>query len=61
VIKNVDGQKGLFSVNDVRRMSDLEYISILFSTLIGGIYNRKDQLDEYYTQYEEEFNEKDYR
>lgn len=51
---------GLFSANDIRRMLDLEYISILLSTMIGGIYNRKDRLDEFYTMYEREFDEQEF-
>jgi len=51
---------GLFSPNDFRRMLDLEYLGILLSTMIGGIYNRKDRLDEFYVNYEEEFDEKEY-
>ena len=46
---------GLFSANDIRRMLDLEYISILLVTLIGGIFNRKERLDEFYGMYEDEF------
>lgn len=46
---------GIFSANDFRRMLDLEYIGILLSTLICGISNRQDRLDECYVQYEKEF------
>jgi len=48
---------GLFSANDIRRMLDLEFISILLCTIMGGIFNRKDRLEEFYTNYEEEFEE----
>jgi len=51
---------GLFSPNNIRRMQDLEYIGVLFSTMIGGIYNRQDRLDEFYVNYEDEFEEKEY-
>lgn len=51
------GISGLFSANDIRRMLDLEYIGILLSTLIGGIYHRKDRLDEFYVMYEPGFDE----
>jgi len=51
---------GLFSANDIRRMLDLEYISILLTTMIGGIYNRKDRIDEFYIMYEKEFDEIDF-
>lgn len=50
---------GIFSASDIRRMLDLEFISILLSTLIGGIYNRKDELDEFYVNYEDEFEDAD--
>ena len=48
---------GLFSSNDIRRMLDLEFISIVLCTLIGGIFNRKDRVGEFYNMYEEEFEE----
>jgi hypothetical protein len=51
---------GIFSSNDIRRMSDLEYIGILLSSLIGGIYNRNDRLDEFYTMYDKEFEQQQY-
>lgn len=50
----------LFSPNDFRRMNDLEYIGVLLSTMIGGIYNRQDRLDEFYVNYEKEFEDKEY-
>lgn len=50
---------GIFSANDFRRMIDLEFISILLTTMIGGIYNRRDRLDEFYLMYEDEFEEVD--
>lgn len=51
---------GLFSANDIRRMIDLEFISILLSTMIGGIFHRKDRVDEFYVMYENEFDEANY-
>ena len=54
------GLSGMFSANDIRRMLDLEYIGILLSTLIGGIYHRKDRLDEFYVMYEAGFDEANY-
>lgn len=51
---------GLFSPNDFRRMIDLEFVSILVSTLIGGIYNRKERIDEFYINYESEFDKDQY-
>jgi hypothetical protein len=51
---------GVFSSNDIRRMLDLEFISILLTSLIGGIYNRSDRVDEFYTMYEDEFDQKDF-
>ena len=51
---------GLFSANDIRRMLDLEYISVLLVTLIGGIFNRKERLDEFYGMYENDFEDSAY-
>jgi hypothetical protein len=51
---------GIFSANDFRRMIDLEFISILLTTMIGGIYNRKERIDEFYVMYENEFEEANY-
>jgi hypothetical protein len=51
---------GIFSSNDIRRMLDLEYIGVLLSSLIGGIYNRTDRLDEFYTMYDKEFEQQQY-
>lgn len=51
---------GIFSSNDIRRMLDLEFISILLTTMIGGIYNRKERIDEFYIMYEDEFEDSVY-
>jgi uncharacterized protein with ParB-like and HNH nuclease domain len=51
---------GIFSANDFRRMIDLEFISILLTTMIGGIYNRKDRIDEFYVMYENEFEDSNF-
>lgn len=51
---------GIFSPNDIRRMIDLEFISILLESLIGGIFNRRERLDEVYANYEKEFEEANY-
>ncbi|MBN2315865.1 MAG: DUF262 domain-containing protein [Sedimentisphaerales bacterium] len=51
---------GVFSANDFRRMLDLEFISILLTTLIAGIFNRKERLDEFYAMYEDEFEESNF-
>jgi len=48
---------GIFSANDFRRMIDLEFIGVLLTTMIGGIYNRKERVDEFYVMYENEFEE----
>ena len=48
---------GLFSANDIRRMLDLEYIGILLTSMIGGIYHRKERIDEFYVMYETSFDE----
>ena len=51
---------GIFSANDIRRMLDLEYISILLASLISGIFNRKERVDEFYVMYDDEFEESNY-
>lgn len=51
---------GLFSPNDFRRMIDLEFVSVLLSTLIGGIFNRKERVDEFYVNYESDFDKDQY-
>ncbi|MGO9117089.1 MAG: DUF262 domain-containing protein [Desulfomonilaceae bacterium] len=51
---------GIFSAADIRRMLDLEFISVLLATLLGGIFHRKDRLDEFYVNYEDEFEESNY-
>ncbi len=51
---------GIFSATDFRRMTDLEYISILITTMMGGIYNRKERIDEFYVMYEDEFEEENF-
>ncbi len=46
---------GLFTPRDVRRMLDIEYVSELLVRQIGGVSNKKDMLDDFYIQYDEEF------
>ncbi|MDO8811362.1 MAG: DUF262 domain-containing protein [Gallionella sp.] len=46
---------GLFTPRDVRRMLDIEYVSELLVRQIAGINNKKDLLDDFYIQYDEEF------
>lgn len=50
---------GIFSVNDVRRMLDVEYISELAVYYLHGFQNKKDNLDKFYTLYEEDFSAKE--
>lgn len=46
---------GLFTPRDVRRMLDIEYVSELLVRQIAGVSNKKDLLDNFYVQYDEEF------
>lgn len=46
---------GLFTPRDVRRMLDIEYVSELLVRQIAGVSNKKDLLDDFYTQFDEEF------
>lgn len=46
---------GLFTARDVRRMLDIEYVSELLVRQIAGVSNKKDLLEEFYLQYDEEF------
>ena len=46
---------GLFTANDFRRMLDIEYISELAVGFLFGPQNKKNRLDEYYANFEEEF------
>lgn len=48
-------QANLFSANDTRRMSDVEFISELAVAYLNGIQNKKKKLEEYYQQYENAF------
>lgn len=46
---------GLFTPRDVRRMLDIEYVSELLVRQIAGVSNKKDLLDGFYTQYDDDF------
>ena len=48
-------EAGLFSANDCRRMTDVEFVSELAVAHLNGIQNKKKKLEEYYQQYEESF------
>lgn len=43
----------IVSPNDVRRMNDVQFVSVLFVSLINGIQDKSKDLDSYYEQYEE--------
>ncbi|MCB1099364.1 MAG: DUF262 domain-containing protein, partial [Verrucomicrobiae bacterium] len=47
-------EMGLFSARDIRRMSDVEFISELLILTIQGISNKKDLVESYYARFEEE-------
>lgn len=46
---------GLFTPRDVRRMLDIEYVSELLVRQIAGINNKKDLLDDFYVEFDEDF------
>lgn len=46
---------GLFTVNDIRRMLDVEYISEVAVALRFGLQNKKTGLDKFYETFESEF------
>jgi hypothetical protein len=50
---------GIFSPLNVRRMMDIEYISELAIAVLHGLQNKKETLDKYYQEYEEEFESRD--
>ena len=50
---------GVFSPLNVRRMMDIEYISELAVAVLHGLQNKKETLDQYYQEYEEEFEARD--
>lgn len=50
---------GIFTPLNIRRMMDIEYISELAIAVLHGHQNKKETLDKYYRDYEEEFEYKD--
>lgn len=48
-------ESGLFTANDFRRMLDVEFVSELAIATLFGQQNKKDNLDKYYNEFEEEF------
>lgn len=50
---------GIFTPLNIRRMMDIEFISELAVSLLHGHQNKKENLDKYYQDYEEEFDAKE--
>lgn len=50
---------GIFTPLNVRRMMDVEYISELAIAVLHGHQNKKETIDKYYQEYEEDFESKD--
>ena len=46
---------GLFTPREVRRMEDIEFVSELLVLVVDGIQNKKDHLEEFYANFNEEF------
>ncbi|BEP56743.1 hypothetical protein GmRootV118_39870 [Variovorax sp. V118] len=50
---------GIFTAKDHRRMIDHEFIGELVAAYLHGPQNKKDKLDSYYRDYEEDFEQRD--
>lgn len=50
---------GIFTPLNIRRMIDVEYISELAVAVLHGHQNKKESLDKYYLEYEEDFEYKE--
>tara|TARA_Y100000296_G_scaffold85988_1_gene124253 strand:- start:3050 stop:4159 length:1110 start_codon:yes stop_codon:yes gene_type:complete len=50
---------GIFTPTNVRRMLDVEYISELSIALLHGHQNKKETIDKFYQEYEEEFEQRE--
>jgi hypothetical protein len=50
---------GIFTPLNIRRMMDVEFISELAVAVLHGHQNKKENLDKYYQDYEEEFDSKE--
>lgn len=46
---------GLFTPREVRRMEDIEFVSELLVLVVDGIQNKKEHLEDYYANFNEEF------
>jgi len=46
---------GLFTPRDIRRMLDVEFASELLVLVVEGVTNKKDLLDDFYINFEEDF------
>lgn len=46
---------GLFTPREVRRMEDIEFVSELLILVVDGIQNKKDHLEDYYANFNEDF------
>ncbi|WP_421810156.1 DUF262 domain-containing protein [Flagellimonas sp.] len=57
--KDIWSDLDIFSANDIRRMLDVEFISELTIAVLHGHQNKKQNLENYYQVYEEEFEEKE--
>lgn len=55
--KDVWSDLDIFTANDIRRMLDVEYISELVVAVLHGHQNKKQNLENFYQIYEEEFDE----
>ena len=49
---------GIFTPNDVRRMLDVEFVSEIVVSLLHGLQNKKESLNDWYQAYEKEYPQK---
>jgi len=50
---------GIFTPLNIRRMMDIEYVSEISIAVLHGHQNKKETVDKYYQEYEEDFDQKD--
>src|SRR3972149_410894 len=48
----------IVSTNEIRRMKDVQFISELFVSMMNGVQDKTKELDNFYAQYEQDFEEK---
>lgn len=54
------GKLDIFTSNDIKRMLDVEFVSVLTIAVLNGHQNKNLTLDKYYQLYEKEFEQRNY-